>query len=343
MRHLVTGAAGLIGSWMAQALANEGHKVFGLDDFSGGSRENIDEIRRNVPSGSFQFIELDLNDHDRLKDFIMGQRPEIVVHAAACAREGASPFQPLYIVQTNILATTSLLEACIPHGMKKFCLFSSMAVSGDNPVPFTEDQPRKPVDIYGSCKAASEEIVSELARVHGFQYTIIRPHNVIGPRQNLSDPYRNVAGIVINRIMRKEPLYLYGKGHTRAFSYIEDSLPAFVRACDLKVANGEIIFVGGKEAIEVEKLFEVILEEFNSNAKIIELPVRPLEVKDAHCSIEKSQKLLGYKEKIGWRQGIHLMAEWAKKKGPQEWRIDHLPLINKSAPLPWIQLDKGER
>jgi nucleoside-diphosphate-sugar epimerase len=339
---LVSGVGGLLGSWMSEALAREGHRVIGVDDFSGGTLSNAQEAAKF--SNHYRFIELDVTNREKMVDLAMGERPEVVVHAAACAREGASPFQPLKIIKTNIEATTSILEACIKNGLRKFVYFSSMSVAGDNKVPFTEDQSRNPVDIYGTAKAACELTIEQLAKVHGFDYTILRPHNCVGPRQLLTDPYRNVCGIVMNRIMNKLPIFLYGEGHIRAFSYVADFLPAMVRACDLKTANGEIIYIGGKEQVTVEEMVNVIVSEFGDAAKtspIVRLPPRPLEVQEAWCSTKKSEKLLGYKETIGWREGIHHMAEWAKKVGPQPWRIDTLPLLTEAAPLPWRELARG--
>jgi UDP-glucose 4-epimerase len=342
MRILVTGVGGLVGSWVAEGLVQQGHQVLGIDDLSGGTLENAQIPGRGQGANNYRFQQIDINDEARMKDLIMGTAPEIVFHAAACAREGASAFQPNKIVKTNILATVSLLERCLQNGLKKWVQCSSMAVAGNNKTPFTEEQRRNPVDVYGSNKAATEEIIESLAAVHKFHYTILRPHNVVGERQSLVDPYRNFVGITMNRIMRREPLYLYGEGHVRAFSYIEDSLPAFLKACDLKTANGEIIYVGGKEPILVEDMLKAIIEEFPDIKKpeIVKLDARPLEVKEAWCSTTKSEKLLGYKEEIGWREGVRRMAAWAKEKGPQDWAVDDLPLLNKQAPLPWRQLSK---
>lgn len=338
MRVLVTGTAGLIGSWLTEALCKEKEitKVIGVDDLSGGVIENVSVCR----SPKFTFEQIDITQYKKVEEIFAQSRPDVVIHAAACAREGASAFQPHKIVTTNVYASSVIAELGIKYGMKKLVFFSSMAVSGDNKVPFTEDMPRRPVDIYAVSKAATEKSIEILSQVHNFQYVIIRPHNVIGPRVSLTDPYRNVIAIFVNRLMRREPIYIFGEGHIRAFSYIEDSLPAFVRTVTTDKANGQIVFVGGKEQITIEQLADAVIEDFDPQFKpeIIHLEPRPLEVKEAFCSIEKSVKLLGYKEVISWREGVRRTVKWAKGIGPRPWKVDILPLINEKTPRPWKEM-----
>ena len=339
MRVLVTGCAGLVGSWVAEALCREKdvELVLGLDDLSGGEIANVEIIT----DPKFRFHQFDIANYQKLEDLFRAHRPHVVFHAAACAREGASAFQPAHIERTNLNISTILLEVAIKHKVKRFIFTSSMAVMGNGKCPYTEKMRRNPIDVYGINKAAVEQTIEVLSEVHGFEYVIIRPHNIIGPRQ-IFDMYRNVVTIFINRLMRKEPLYVFGEGHIRAFSYIEDSVPSLVRATIGNVTN-EIIFVGGKEPITIEQLLDAVIEDFapDYTPKIIHLPPRPLEVSEAWCSVEKSIELLGYKEEISWREGVRRTVKWAKeKKGPQPWRVDNLPLINELTPKPWLELGR---
>ena len=340
MRVVVTGVAGLIGSWVAEALCQreEIEKVFGLDDMSGGTWPNVNLIK----SQKFVFDQMDCCNEGPVNELFASQRPQLVVHCAAIAREGASSFQPLTIVKSNALMSMNLLEKGIKWGMKKFVFFSSMAVMGDQKPPFDEKMPRRPVDCYGISKAATEESIEALAKVHGFEYSIIRPHNVFGPRVLTTDPYRGVVPIMMNRIMRREPIFVFGEGHKRAFSYIEDSLPSFLKTiCTSKLKN-DLAFIGGKEEITIDQLVEEIISNFSEYPKpeIIRLPPRPLEVKDAFCSIEKSVKLLDYREKLGWKEGIKRTAEWIKKIGGQPWKKERLFLGGANLPEPWREFQR---
>lgn len=117
----------------------------------------------------------------------------------------------------------NLLVAAVNNNVQRFVFTSSMAIYGKQTPPFSEDMPRKPVNPYGVGKAYCEMMLEIFARTYGFEYVILRPYNVYGPRQNIADPYRNVLGIWINRILRGKPPIIYGDGkQTHAFSYIED-------------------------------------------------------------------------------------------------------------------------
>ena len=330
MQVLITGAAGFIGSHLAEAMVAAGHRVVGIDDLSGG-------LRSNVPS-LVEFHEVDLREAARTEEIVRDSPVDVLCHLAANAREGASQFQPRDVSGRNLMAYVNVLVPAVRSGMKKVVLYSSMAVYGDQAPPFSEDMPCMPVDVYGVNKTAMEQITEILADVHGFSYTIIRPHNVFGERQSLRDPYRNVVGIFMNRIMRAEPLYVYGDGEQeRAFSYIGDSLPAFAKACDLDPAlEGEILNVGGKKVVTVNQLAEMVQDPFGARAEVKHLPDRPREVKRAWSTWEKSARLLGYEEPYGLEEGIRRMAEWAKTVGPQPWTKEDLELVNEKAPITWL-------
>jgi UDP-glucose 4-epimerase len=241
----------------------------------------------------------------------------------------------------NLMAYANVLVPAMGCGVKKVVLYSSMAVYGDQEAPFDESMPRQPVDVYGVNKAAMEEMTEILADVHEFNYTIIRPHNVFGERQSMRDPFRNVVAIFMNRMMRGEPLYLYGDGEQkRAFSYIGDSLPAFLRAAEIRPElDREIINVGGAQPVTVNELLRMVAEEFGVEPEVVHLPDRPREVKNAYCTWQKSERLLGYEERFGLREGIRLMAGWARPLGPQPWREERLELPSEKAPRIWMADD----
>lgn len=327
-RILVTGAAGFMGSHIVDALIEAGYEVYGVDDLSGGSLDNLSEEAKKG------FKQADISERFVAEDIVFDIKPDVIFHLAANAREGASFFQPLNIMHRNYLAYMNVLEPSIKCGLDKIVLFSSMAVYGSQTAPFSEEMKRVPVDIYGINKAAMEHTTELLSKVHDFRYTIIRPHNVMGIRQSLRDPYRNVIGIFMNRIMRGEPLYIYGDGkQVRAFSYIEDSLPCYIKCIDK--ADGEIINIGGKYAITINELCRLVCMAMGVQVYPKYLKERHGEVKVAYCTYAKSEKLLGYKEKVGLTEGINRMASWAREKGAQEWSEEKLTLWNEKAPSVW--------
>ena len=341
MRIMVTGCAGLIGSWLAKGFLQQGYDVIGVDNMSGGMWSNLPPL----PSTQFHFFQADLTNYADTQEIFMSQRPEVIFHCASCARESASEFQPYKITSSNIMATIVCLELALKYGMKRWIQFSSIAIYGDQEPPFSEKMPRKPIDVYAINKAAIEQIIEQMADTHGFEYVILRPHNCFSAGENIQDPYRGVITIFMNRIMRKEPIYLYGENHVRAFSYIEDCLPAMMKCLDSKKAIGETINLGGIEPITVGELAEEIISNFPEypRPEIIQLPPRPHEVARAWSTTSQSIKLLQYEERIGWKEGIKRMAKWAKKLGKQEWKYDNLPLLNDKAPKPWLDLAEEQK
>ena len=252
-------------------------------------------------------------------------------------------------MERNIQAYVNVLEPAIETGaLQRIVTFSSMAVYGAQTPPFGERMPARPVDVYGVCKASMEEITRILADVHGFDWVIIRPHNVYGPGQTLKDKFRNVAAIFMNRLMRREPITIYGDGNQqRAFSYIEDSLPAYFKAGFEPRAVGREINIGGKTPCTVNHLLGVVQAAMFKHGimptEVEFVPDRPREVKDAWCDWKLSEELLGYEEKHTLEMGIEKMAEWAVRQGPQEWTTEVLPLVNWKTPKVWLSQDQKER
>jgi UDP-glucose 4-epimerase len=333
-RVLVTGGAGFIGSHIARALHETGeYQVAIADDLSGGFIEN-------VPKG-VRFFNVDLRYDASTKFAVNTVGPQIIVHCAANAREGASYFQPRSIVQRNTLAFTNVLSYALnTRKLEKLVCTSSMSVYGDQEPPFSEDMPLKPVDIYGMQKAVMEQMLKGFAEVYGFKYTIIRPHNVMGENQSLVDPFRNVFGIWMNRIMRGEPVVVFGDGkQQRAFSYIEDSLPVYIKAITEDLPY-DIINVGGFEEITINEALSYVKSVMGvpEDYPTTYLPDRPKEVKYAYCEHDRMLEILDGSnyELVGWKTGVLKMAQWAKSKGPQEWKpADELEIEHPSIPKSW--------
>lgn len=336
---LISGVGGLIGSHLAKGFLQHGHRVIGVDNMSGGMWSNLPLM----PDPQFHFFQTDLTNYSDMREIFMSQRPEVIYHCAANAREGASFYDPYKIVNANALIASIVIELGIKYGMKKFVFTSSMARYGDQQPPFGEKLSPQPVDIYGASKVLVETMIQMLAGVHSFQWTVLVPHNCFGEGQSLSDRYRNVIGIFMNSILRHEPIYFYGKDHVRAFSYMGDCLPAFIKAAELKPKlNQEVINIGGIEPTTIADVAEEVIKNFPEypRPEIIELPPRYGEAKEAFCTCDKSIKLLDFKEEIKWRIGIERMASWAKSIGPSPWKKEPLAIPTEGIPFPWRGLQE---
>lgn len=315
-----------MGSWIAEDLATlKSFRVVGTD---------LERYTRSKPA--FEFVQGDLRDREFVVKLARRVKPQMLIHLASNAREGASQFQPYSSTSNNMAAYANVLEQCIKGGVKKVVLFSSMSVYGDQAPPFDESMPRKPVDVYAVNKAGKEQLTEILSRTYGFTYTIIRPHNVFGEWQNLKDRYRNVIAIFMNSIMNKEPIYVHGDGsQKRAFSYILDSLPCYRRLV-MEEFHPEVFNIGGKVEISINDVADRVVRAMGEKKwKIIHTASRPGEVKDAWCTTTKSERLLGYQEVYGLDRGIDRMAAWALKRGPARWTDEKLELHVSNMPTPW--------
>lgn len=334
---LVTGSAGFMGSHLVDALvADAKHEVFGVDDLSGGYKTNI--------SPKSIFTKLDLRDKKKTKEYIDKVKPEILYHLAADATEGRSQFTPISASERNYIAYLYTFVPCIRNKIKRVVLTSSMSVYGSQKAPFSEEMPKKPEDVYGITKSAMEDVTEVLAKVHNFEYVIIRPHNVYGPKQNLSDPYRNVIGIFINCLLNNKNFYIYGNGEQkRAFTYIDDFTPYILKAGFLKSLHGEVINIGPSQEYTINYLADVVLKNFFQNGKVprhlkpVYFPLRPQEVMDAYCTNDKAKKLLGYKTTVALEDGVRKMINWAKTLGPQKFNYlqNGLELETEDVPETW--------
>lgn len=326
VKCLVTGGAGFMGSWLVDELLKRGHEVISVDNLSGGYMRNVNK--------ECKFVKMDLRDKDKV--FSVTRGVDIIYHLAAYAAEGQSVFSPIEINDINITPMNNLLVAAVNNNIEKFVFTSSMAVYGNQKPPFSEDMRADPEDPYGCGKAYCERMLQIFSGTYGFKHTIIRPHNVYGPRQNIADPYRNVLGIWINRIMGNKPPIIYGDGkQTRAFSYVEDNNAPLANAGFFDKSDNNIINLGSDEVVTVNRACEIVLEVMKSDMNPKHAEPRPCEVKHAHCTVEKSKKLLGYETHHTLMDGVKKMLEWAKKIGYQKPTYT-VPLeITKYAPEVW--------
>lgn len=329
-RILVTGAAGFMGSHLSTYLAKEGHEVYGIDNLSLGLFDNVPK--------TIKFAQMDMRNAEDVASVVDECKPEIIYHLAAWAHEGLSQFMPRLITENNYDTFLNLMVPAINVGtLKRIVVFSSMSVYGAQKPPFSEDMPTKPEDVYAIAKAAMEKCVEVLADVHGFEYTIIRPHNVYGPKQALHDPYRNVVGIFMNRIMKGLPPIIYGNGkQKRAFTYIDDVTPYVAKAGFLDNTNKQIINVGPTEEYTINELARIVLKSFTSALLPVHVEDRPREVKEAFSTNQRAKDLLGYSTSVTIEEGVNKMAEWAKQIGPTDFKyLDSLELQGDKVPTTW--------
>lgn len=330
MNIYITGIAGFLGSHLADRLIADGHKVFGSDSLIGGDSDN--------PPCDFRVI--DCNNLSDLTGHMGLNNPDVVYHCAATAHEGLSVFSPKVITDNIYGATVGAVTAAIQNKVKRFINMSSMARygNGDGNGKFTEDMTPRPQDPYGIAKVAAEQTGKLLCEIHGVEWVNLVPHNIIGPRQKYDDPFRNVASIMINRMLQGQQPIIYGDGNqVRCFSPIGDVLDCLVKAMDAPVV-GETINIGPDSGeVTINELCRTISDIIGCGFDPLYMRDRPQEVKHATCSSDKARRLLGYEAKGSLRGELERMVNYIREYGTRTFNY-HLPLeiVNDKTPRTWV-------
>ena len=331
MNVLVTGVAGFLGSHIAENLILRGHFVTGIDNLVGG-------YEANVPQGVV-FKELDLINLEEISPLFEGI--DLVVHAACTPYEGLSVFSPFYVTQNTFGITASVVSAACRASVKKIIYFSSMARYGSQKVvPFTENMIPKPQDPYGIAKLASENLLQNVCETQQIAYSILVPHNIIGPRQKFDDPYRNVASIMINRILQNQQPIIYGNGEQkRCFSFIQDVINPFIKVCETNVADNQVVNIGpDEEFVSINQLATTIANLLNFSLDPIYYPDRPQEVQLANCSADLARSLLAYKTATNLRDGLGQLIDFISENGPQPFSYNMpLEFVTEKTPKTWVK------
>lgn len=323
MKILVTGGAGFIGSHLVDKLLANGHEVAVVDDQSGGTMKWYD--------WEAQYYCVDCRDVEQIDRVIELFKPEVIYHLAANAAENKAQFSPIDVTSRNWNAFINVLTSFIKHGGKRFIFTSSIAVYGALQTPFKESDIPQPEDLYGITKLAAEQALKVLSQVHGFEYVILRPHNVYGERQNMRDPYRNVMTIWMNNILQGKPIYIYGDGNNkRCFTYVSDVVHALYNALKFPV-SGKTFNVGSDISFTLNDLARLL-----EAPDIRHLPDRPQEVKEAISDHTLAHKYLNLQPSTPLEVGVAKTWQWVQQQGYQEPQYTQLELVNEKVPRNWL-------
>jgi len=273
MKILVTGATGLLGSNLVARLYKEGHVV----------------LRMSKTLGH------DLLNREKTAFTIKCFGPEIVFHLAANAAESRGQVSPIDMTDNNLGIFLNVLVPSIRA--KQFIFTSSVAVYGEAEVPYSEDDIPKPKDVYGVNKLAAEQILKILSKVHGLNYTIFRPHNIYGPHQDMSNPYKNVVALFMRNLIEDKECTIFGEGKMkRAFSYVDDVVDVFIDSINNPKYMGQVLNVGSCFDIDLAYLLMLIESVSGKKAKIKHLPARPQEIYLFLASHRKQSLMTTYNE-----------------------------------------------
>lgn len=310
-KFLVTGAAGFIGSNLAEALLKLGYRVKGLDNFSTGKRENIELFLDNP---NFEFIEGDIRNLDTCMKAC--KDVDYVLHQAAWGSVPRSIEMPLLYEEINIRGTLNMMEAARQNNVKKFVYASSSSVYGDEPnLPKKEGIEGNLLSPYALTKRTNEEYGKLYTKLYGLDTYGLRYFNVFGRRQDPNGVYAAVIPKFIKQLLNDERPTINGDGkQSRDFTYIENVIEANLKACKAshEVAGQAFnIAYGGREYL-IDIYYE-LCKALGKNIEPIFGPERAGDIKHSNADISKAKKMLGYDPDYSFEDGIKLAIDWYKE------------------------------
>ncbi len=296
MNFLITGAAGFLGSSLANQLAREGHLVRGLDDLSSG---DPDALYKDV-----HFTRGDVNDRPKLWSLL--QDVDCVYHLAARVRVAESLLYPREYTDVNVGGTVSLMEAMRDVGVRRVVFASSGAVYGDQQEqPLSEAATPNPRSPYAVSKLSAEYYVRTIGSLWGIETVCLRIFNAYGPGQHLPPSHPPVVPNWLRQAARGGSLVVHGEGNqTRDFVYVNDVVRALTAAATAPDVNQLVLNVGSGQETSMRELAEAILRITGSNAEILDAPRSEAGASRMCADTTLAAKMLGFRPRTSLEDGL---------------------------------------
>jgi nucleoside-diphosphate-sugar epimerase len=304
MKIVVTGAAGFIGSTLAETLVKAGHEVVGLDAFIPYYPRSMKEANLEAlgERRHFRFGEVDLRTDD-LDPWL--EDADAVIHEAAMAGLMRSWTDLELYTSCNILATNRLIEASQRAGIERFVLASTSSVYGREAVG-DEDRPLEPSSPYGITKLACEKLVLAHVASSRFPGTIVRYFSIYGPRQRPDMAYHRF----IEAMLDGEPITVFGDGEqTRSNTYVDDAVAGTILALEQGAAGG-IYNIGGGKTISLNDAIGLIAGHLGVEPVIERESVRPGDQRHTSADITRAHDVLGYTPTVEPADGLAKQVAW---------------------------------
>jgi UDP-glucose 4-epimerase len=309
MKSIVTGAAGFIGSHLAERLIREGHEVCGVDRFFDNYPRRLKEsnLSRLIGHSRFQLMEGDLTrlDLDELLRDVT-----FVFHQAALPGVRTSWGREfVHYTHNNILATQSLLEACKGKGIKKFVYASSSSVYGDTTdLPMREEGQTRPVSPYGVSKLAAEHLCYLYWKNFEVPTVSLRYFTVYGPRQRPDMSFH----IFMKALLADEEIPLYDDGgQSRDFTFCSDIVEGNLAAA-LYPGAGDVFNLGGGSRITLSEVIRMLETISGRKAKLRRLERQKGDVRHTEAETSRAKEKLGFAPRVALADGLAQEWEWIR-------------------------------
>lgn len=298
MNFLITGAAGFLGSSIANQLAREGHQVRGIDDLSTGDPQAL--------SPDVHFTRGDVNDRPKLWTLL--QEVDCVYHLAARVSVPESILYPREYNAVNVGGTVSLMEAMRDVGVRRVVFASSGALYGTQDIqPLTEGQTPRPNSPYAVSKLAAEYYVRTIGGLWGIETVSLRIFNAYGPGQHLPASNPPVVPYFLRQAVRNGTLVINGDGkQTRDYIYVDDVVSAMVAASTAPDLNGLVINVGSGKETSIRALANLVLKVTGSHTNIIYSAQASGGVSRLCADLSLAAKKLNFKPSVSLEEGLRL-------------------------------------
>jgi len=298
MNFLITGAAGFLGSALANQLAREGHQVRGLDDLSTGDPQAL--------GPDVHFTRGDVGDRPKLWTLL--QEVDVVYHLAARVSVPESVLYPRDYNAVNVGGTVALMEAMRDVGVRRVVLASSGAVYGDlGEQTLTESITPNPRSPYAVSKLAAEYYVRTIGGLWGMETVSLRIFNAYGPGQHLPASHPPVVPHYLRQALRGGTLVAHGDGsQTRDYVFVDDVVSALIAAATAPNLNGLVINVGSGTETSIKDLIKHVLDATSSKAEVIYNAQTSGGVSRMRADITLASQKLSYRPSINLTEGLRL-------------------------------------
>lgn len=313
---LITGVAGFIGSNLLETLLSYDQKVIGLDNFSTGSKKNLQDVLNQMDekkSANFTFHEGDICSLETCHHVMHGV--DIVLHQAALGSVPRSIKTPELTNASNVSGFINVLIAANKHGVKRVVYASSSSVYGDlQSSPKKESEIGKPLSPYAVSKYSNELYAHAFSTCYGLETIGLRYFNVFGPRQNPMGAYAAVIPKWIHALLHDEPISIYGDGETsRDFCYIDNAVQANLLAAttDNVEALNTVYNITFGQSTTLNELYAILADALNkTEAKLKYQAFREGDIRHSLADISRARERLNYAPQYQVKDGLHQTIRW---------------------------------
>ena len=304
---LVTGGAGFIGSHLVRGLLAEGHSVRVFDNYSSGKRENLYEVADRI-----DLFEGDLRYPEEILRACRGM--ELIFHQAAIPSVPRSVENPGESHDTNITGTFNLLQAAVQQKCRRLIYAASSSAYGDlKESPKHERMVPQPLSPYAVQKLTGELYCRTFYECWRLETISLRYFNVFGPRQDPESDYAAAIPAFVTAILSGQPPTVYGDGdQTRDFTYVDNVVHGNLLAAKMPKAQGQVVNLACGERISVNEVILTISEFLGRGIRPVHKKARPGDVRHSTADIRLATKLLGFKPKVSFPEGLSRAIDYYK-------------------------------